>query len=282
MSHREGRRGDGPDARRLLYFDLETTGTDPESDRIVELAAVRPDDDELTVRRYHPGRPIPPGATAVHGIADEDVADAPRFEEEAGRVQQLVEGRILCGYNIRSFDTVMLDLELRRSGQPGLDLERVREVDLMRVWEEMEGGVRTGEAADGAPEGGEGGESPPGSAAGGKGPGWTLSHAVRRFLERELEDAHSAAADTRVLPRLLAALRETHGLSLEEMLVLSRRPDEVDRAGKLRRRRGHVVFAFGKHRGEPVTEHPDYAEWILDADFPSDTKRFIRRLLEST
>lgn len=281
MSHREGRRGDGPDARRLLYFDLETTGTDPESDRIVELAAVRPGDDELTVRRYHPGRPIPPGATAVHGISDEDVADAPRFEEEAGRVQQLVEGRILCGYNIRSFDTVMLDLELRRAGQPGLDLEQVREVDLMRVWEEMEGGVRTGEA-EGASEAAEGGESPPESAAGGKGPGWTLSHAVRRFLERELEDAHTAAADTRVLPRLLAALRETHGLSLEEMLVLSRRPDEVDRAGKLRRRRGDVVFAFGRHRGEPVTEHPDYAQWILEADFPSDTKRYIRRLLDST
>ncbi len=279
MSHREGRRGDGPDARRLLYFDLETTGTDPESDRIVELAAVRPGDDELMVRRYDPGRPIPPAATGVHGIADEDVVDAPPFEEEAGRIQRLVEGRILCGYNIRSFDTVMLDLELRRAGQPGLDLEQVREVDLMRVWEEMEGGVRTAEAPEeaGAAAGTERGSE---ADAGGKGPGWTLSHAVERFLGREVEEAHTAAADTRVLPRLLAAVRETHDLSLEEMLVLSRRPDEVDRAGKLRRRRGEVVFAFGKHRGEPVTENPDYAEWILEADFPSDTKRFIRRLLE--
>ena len=282
MSHREGRRSDGPDARRLLYFDLETTGTDPEADRIVELAAVRPGDDELTVRRYQPGRPIPPGATAVHGIAADDVSDAPPFEEEAGRIQQLVEGRILCGYNIRSFDTVMLDLELRRAGQPGLDLEQVREVDLMRVWEEMEGGVRTAEVPEGESGSGDGTERRSEGEAEAGGPGWTLSHAVERFLERELEEAHTAAADTRVLPELLTALRETHGLSLEEMLVLSRRPDEVDRAGKLRRRRGHVVFAFGKHRGEPVTEHPDYAEWILEADFPSDTKHFVRRLLEST
>ena len=274
MSHREGRRSDGPDARRLLFFDLETTGTDPETDRIVELAAVRPEDEDLLVRRYHPGRPIPPGATAVHGIGDEDVTDAPRFEEEAGRIQQLVRGRILCGYNIRSFDTVLLDFELRRAGLDGIDLERVREVDLMRVWEEMEGGVRVGEDGDGS--GDEGADRV------GKGPGWTLSDAVRRYLEQELEDAHSAAADTVVLPPLLAALREAHGLSLEEMLVLSRRPDEVDRAGKLRRRRGDVVYAFGKHRGEPVLEHPDYARWMLDADFPRDTRRVLERLLESS
>jgi DNA polymerase-3 subunit epsilon len=262
----------GPDDRRLLFFDLETTGTDPESDRIVELAVVRPDEAEPTVRRYDPGRPIPPGATAVHGISDEDVADAPAFGEEAGRVQRLIEERVLCGYNIRSFDTVMLDLELRRAGQPGIDLDRVREVDLMRVWEEMEGGARRPDAD--------------GEAAGepsGKGPGWTLSDAVRRYLARELEEAHSAAGDTRVLPELLDAMRSAHGLGLEEMLVLSRRPDEVDRAGKLRcGRGGTVVFAFGKHRGEPVAEHPDYAEWILGADFPRDTKRALRQVLDGT
>lgn len=279
MSHRTGRRGDGPDAGRLLYLDLETTGTDPESDRIVEMASLRPSDEEPLVRRFHPGRPIPSGATAVHGIADADVADAPRFEEEAVRIQELVERRILCGYNIRSFDTVMLDLELRRSGQTGLDLDRVREVDLMRVWEEMEGGVRTGGTSAGEAIAPGEDEPPPGGE--GSGPGWTLSHAVQRYVGRELEDAHSAGADTRVLPTLRASLRDAHGLSLEEMLVLSRRPDEVDRAGKLRRRRGEVVFAFGKHRGRPVTAHPDYAEWLLEADFPSDTKRFVRRLLES-
>lgn len=259
-----------PDEGRLLYFDLETTGTDPESDRIVELAAVGPDEEEPLVRRYNPGRPIPPGATAVHGISDDDVADAPAFEEEAGWVQELIEGRVLCGYNIRSFDTVMLDLELRRAGQPGVDLDRVREVDLLRVWEEMEGGVRTAGERSSGPDGRGGDDAPR----------WTLSHAVRRYLGRDLEGAHSAAGDTRVLPRLLDAMREAHGLGLEEMLVLSRRPDEVDRAGKLRRRRGEVVFAFGKHRGEPVTEHPDYARWILDADFPRDTKRALETFLE--
>lgn len=269
---------EGPDAGRLLFFDLETTGTDPESDRIVELAAARPGEREPQVRRYHPGRPIPPGATAVHGISDEDVADAPRFEEEAARVQAMFEGRILCGYNIRSFDTVMLDLELRRAGRSGLDLDRVREVDLMRVWEEMEGGARAGAGSDGSGKGAEGRRG----EGGRRGPGWTLADAVRRYLGRDLRDAHTAAADTRVLPGLLEAVRAEHGLSLEEMLVLSRRPDEVDRSGKLRRRRGKVVFAFGKHRGEPVEAHRDYAEWILEADFPRDTKRALRRLLEES
>ncbi len=249
-----------------LHFDLETTGLDPDAARIVELAAV--DDDEAGpaqtelgfgreptwLRRYRPDVPIPEEAARVHGITDRDVADAPRFADEAAEVQRLFEGRVLCGYNLRAYDTPLLDAELRRAGQPGLDLEAVREIDLYRVWARL------------SPTEGRGRR--------------TLEAAVARYLGRTLVDAHAAAADTLVLPELLAAMRDEHGLSPEEMVELSVAPDEVDRAGKLRREGGEVVFAFGRHAGEPVTERRDYVDWILGADFPSETKRILRRLVE--
>lgn len=266
-----------------LYFDLETTGLDPYTARIVELAAVEegaaeepaPDVEEgedeaaahqlnlrlalerepTVLRRYHPGVSIPAGASAVHGITDRDVAEAPRFEEEAAELQRLFEGRVLCGYNVRAYDTPLLDAELRRAGQPGLDLEGVSEIDLYRVWCRLEPSEERGSR--------------------------TLEAAVRRYLGRTLEDAHAAAADALVLPDLRGAIRAEHGLSRDDLRELSVGPDEVDRAGKLRREAGEVVFAFGRHAGEPVTERPDYVAWILRADFPEETKRILRELTAS-
>jgi DNA polymerase-3 subunit epsilon len=203
-------------------------------------------------RLFHPGVRIPEEASRVHGITDRDVADAPRFAEAAAEMQGMFEGRTLCGYNVRAFDTPLLDAELRRAGQPGLDLESVEEIDLYRVWTALE----------------------PAEGSGYR----TLERAVERYLGRTLVDAHAAAADTRVLPELLEAMRERHGLGREELLELSDPPDEVDRAGKLRRADGEVVFAFGKHAGEPVARHPDYVDWMLDADFPRQTKRILRRV----
>lgn len=238
-----------------LFFDLETTGLDPARARIVELGAVDGREDPFALayhRRFHPGVSIPEGASRVHGITDRDVADAPRFPERAAEVQRLFEGRTLCGYNLRSFDTPLLDAELRRADQAGLDLEGVEEIDLFRVWSSLE----------------------PAEGRGLR----TLEAAVERFLGRRHGEAHGAAADARVLPELLEAMREAHGLDREEMLELSAPPSEVDRAGKLRRRDGEIVFAFGKHAGEPVAGHPDYVDWMLGADFPEETKRILRRL----
>lgn len=253
-----------------LYFDLETTGLDPDSARIVELAAV--DEEEARaeaavgagqtelglgreptyLRRFHPGVPIPEAAARVHGITDRDVADAPRFADEAAEIQRMFEGRVLCGYNLRSFDTPLLDAELRRADQAGLDLEAVREIDLFRVWTRL------------APTEGRGMR--------------TLGAAVVRYLGRPLDEAHAAAADTLVLPELLAAMRDAHGLAPEEMVELSVASGEMDRAGKLRREGGVVVFAFGRHAGEAVGDHPDYVDWMLRSNFASETKRILRRL----
>lgn len=201
---------------------------------------------DVYLQRFDPGRPIPPEATAVHGITDEDVEGEPRFEDRAGEIQRMFRDEVLCGYNIRRYDTLILDAELRRAGQPGLDLGQVREVDLYRVWREVE------------PR--------------------SLASAVRRYLGRDHDGAHTAEADAGVLPPLMRAMARVHGLDMGDLLRLSRKPDEVDRARRLRVQDGEVVFNFGLHEGEPIRDHEDYLDWMLSRDFPEETKERIRRL----
>lgn len=126
----------------MLFLDIEATGTDPHRDRILELAFLEaePDGDGgfrrqgIRVRRYDPGVPSPEDAIEVHGIRTEDAAGAPAVAEDAARVQAIVEGEVLCAYNGRRFDTLILDAELRWAGQPGLDLGEAVEIDPYRVW----------------------------------------------------------------------------------------------------------------------------------------------------
>ncbi|MFP3947117.1 MAG: exonuclease domain-containing protein [Longimicrobiales bacterium] len=245
---------------RAFFFDLETTGTDPYGDRVVEIAAVVADRHgagwEVVARwqhLVHPGRFIPEAATAVHGISDDDVADAPIFEELAPQIQEAVRGCVLVGYNIRAFDTVLLDRELRLAGEDGLERDEwdrivVPEVDLYEVWRRSE------------PR--------------------TLEEALFRFAGIDLGDrAHGAEADTEGLPDLTVGMARTFGLDLEEMAELSTPEWEVDRDGRFRREDGEVVFNFGKHRGAPAASAPDYLQWMLTSDFPPETKAFCRLIL---
>src|SRR5258706_5481157 len=108
-----------PLSQPLAFFDLETTGTDPLRDKIVEIALVRIDpsgDREATTRRINPGRPIPAEATAVHGIRDEDVADAPPFSQLARGLLDVLKYADLAGFNVRRFDVPLLDREFREGG----------------------------------------------------------------------------------------------------------------------------------------------------------------------
>lgn len=244
-----------------IYLDIESTGTEPLRDRIVELAMVvdRPHPrkasaaERFTVcQRHDPGVPIPEEAAEVHGIRGEDVSDEEPFSHAASYYQGLLEDAdVLVGFNLRSFDVPMLDAELRRAGEPGIDLEAVREVDLYRLWLRWEDR--------------------------------TLSTAVERFLGRELDGAHAADSDAEALVPLLETMARHYGRDPSDLESLAEEsvPDhEVDRSGKLLRVDGEVCFAFGKHRGEPVREYPEYADWVLGADFPEDTKRCVREELE--
>ncbi len=241
---------------KLIFLDFEGTGTDPHNDRIVEICMLVSDGDDL-ITRVNPGVPIPAEATAVHGITNDDVRDAPPFRRLARVIQQLIDGAVLIGYSCRRYDTVLLDAELRRAGQPGLPLDeegriQVQEIDLYQLWMRSE------------PR--------------------TLVAAAKRFAGVDLENAHSAEADTRVLPHLLAGMRAAFGLgeaSIEEMCALCVPDGAVDRDGKfLRREDGVVVFNFSNSKGKPVHDDPGLLRWMLNKDFSPETKAIARRFLD--
>ncbi|HZN55520.1 MAG TPA: 3'-5' exonuclease [Candidatus Polarisedimenticolaceae bacterium] len=244
--------------RPLAFFDLETTGIDPQRDKIVEIAVVRVDpggSSAAKTRRIDPERPIPPEATAVHGIRDEDVAGAPTFRQVARGILDFLADSDLAGFNVRRFDVPLLDREFRDCGLD-LALTQRRVIDAMSIFHRKE------------PR--------------------DLAAAVKHFLGREHAGAHGAAADVAAtvevldaelarypdLPRTVAALEDwCHPV-----------PDgAVDRGGKFVLREGVVVFGFGRQRGRPLSEvarlQRDYLEWILKQDFPDDARALVERAL---
>ena len=234
---------------KYLAFDIEATGLDPFKDRIIELAIVRAQDGiVLFNERMNPGMRIPPRSTRIHGLTNADLWHCERFSFFARQLQELIHDSVLVGFGSRRFDTLMLDAELQRAGEQGIDLEHAREIDLNRVWVASE------------PR--------------------SLHAAVDRFLGHSHDDAHRALADAEVLPALLRAMGRRWGHGIDDLIVLSRLPDEVDRSGRLRfdRASDQVVFAFGQYRGEPISDHEPYLDWMLTSDFPPDTKAVIRAL----
>jgi DNA polymerase-3 subunit epsilon len=240
----------------LAIIDLETTGTDPQSDRIVEIGLIKVTPDGRRCRRVfrlNPGVPIPPAATEVHGIADEDVADEPQFADVAADLLGVLDGCDLCGFNLKRFDLRVLHAEFIRAGK-ALSLQGRAIVDAMEIFFAYE-------KRD-------------------------LAAAVRFYLDREHENAHSAGADAMATAAVLDAM-----LARYEELPRSppglhqhfRDPNAVDSNGCFVRVGGEVRFTFGKHRGQPLDSvaraKPDYLKWMLDQDFFDDTKAVVRRAL---
>lgn len=254
--------------RDLVFLDLETTGSgepDPDRDRIVEFSFLEGGlgDPEPWTKLVDPGEPIPEERTEVHGISDEDVADAWPFDHYAEAVQRTVEDAVLVGFNSRSYDVPILDRELRDAGRPGLERSDSGfivhpEIDLRVAWLEHE------------PR--------------------SLEGAVGRFAGSSLgEDAHSAEADAAVLPEVLFGMIRDLGLTdpdgetgdgIEDLVEECSRPGAMDRAGCFRRREdGVVVFDFSKNRGKPVRDELGMLRWMLDRDFPEETRRLCRHFL---
>lgn len=239
----------------LAYLDTESTGKDPATARIVEICILR--DGSAWTQRFNPGVPIPAEATAKHGITDEDVRDCPRFEQLAAYIQEAIADRVLCGHNVRLYDSILIDAELRRAAQPGLrdgsGTIFVREIDTLEMLKQLEQR--------------------------------TLSAALKRITGVELgDDAHGAEADTRAVATLLEGIIQKYGLglaSVDELCALSVPPGEVDRAGSFRRDENGVIrFAFGKHRGEPVHSQPSYLSWICRSDFSDETRGYAEQFLD--
>ena len=242
--------------RPLVFFDIETTGLDLRTDRIIELAFIKvtPQGDVLErERRFNPGMPIPPEATAVHGITDEDVADEVAFCRTASSLVSLLEGCDLSGFNVRRFDIPMLMEELKRCGVE-LSLDGRRIVDMQNIFHREE-------RRD-------------------------LTAAARFYLAREHEEAHTALGDIRTSAAVLGAqldryahlprdLDGLHAYCEEYAPILT----EVDRW--FRGEEGERVFRRGKHRGQALAEvareAPDYLLWMMGAeDMDEDVVAIVR------
>lgn len=244
--------------RPLAFFDLETTGTDPANDRIVEVSVlvVRPGgaEDRFT-RRVNPGRAIPAEATAVHGIGDADVRDCPAFKEIAPQLGRLLVGCDLAGFNVIGYDLPLLEAEFARASEPFSRAGR-RLVDAQRIFHLKE------------PR--------------------NLGAAVRFYVGREHVGAHGAEADTLAALEVLdAQLARYDDLprDVEGLARLCKPEGWVDSQGKIRWQAGEPVLGFGQHRGKSlrrmVQSEASYLRWIVDkSDLPSDTKWVVREAMQ--
>ena len=244
--------------RPLVFFDLETTGTDPATDRIVEISVLRVETDgsrSSRTRRTNPERPIPAEAAAVHGIRDEDVADEPTFRQIARGFLDFLEGADLAGFNLLRFDVPLLDREFRDCGLD-LGLSDRQVVDVMIVFHRKE-------RRD-------------------------LAAAVEFYLGRSHEGGHSAEADVTVTAEVLEAQLERYDDLPRDVAGLAgwcnpAPPDAVDREGKFVWRNGQAVLGFGRLRGRPLEDvaqtERNYLEWIVRSDFPADAKEIVARAL---
>lgn len=246
--------------RPLIFFDIESTGVDPQKDRIVELAAIKicPDGtQEERCRRFNPLRPIPAEATAVHGISDSDVKDLPPFSRYAkgeNGIAAFFAGCDMGGFNIISFDIPLLKAELERAGE-NLDITDIAVVDAFRIFTTKE------------PR--------------------TLEAALKFYCGRDHLDSHSALGDVKATIDVLASQLERYDdlpPSPAELDKAVRHPDAVDRMGKLKVVEGQVTVTFGKHRNRTLkdlaTQEPAYLSWIIDNAVIPDAEQLIRDALD--
>lgn len=241
--------------RPLAVFDLEATGLNKRTDRIVSLALVRyepPGTAEQVHYLLNPGIPIPEEATAIHGITDEDVKDAPTFSEMAEVIERHFEGADLAGYNILGYDIQMLTEEFARANRP-FSLEGRRILDAQRIF-------FRNEPRD-------------------------LGAALRYYCGADHENSHDALGDVLATIRVLGGQFERYPELPAEMDALNdycdpRDPSWADRTGRLKWAKGEVVFNFGKFQGQSlrdtVVNDPNFITWLLRSDFPNDTKQIVR------
>lgn len=239
-------------SRPLVVLDTETTGLDARTERLVEIAAIKYTPGRVPrvfCRRLHPGRAIPPQATAVHGITDADVAGCPQFAEVAPRLFRFLADADLAGYNV-VFDLQFLVAEFGRCGLD-LPLDGRAVIDPMRIFHRRE------------PR--------------------NLAAAVVFYCGRT-HNAHSALADANAAAAVLDAQLARYGDLPRSPPDLHRHLIPVDADGKFRVNEGEIVFGFGKHLGRRLDEvahdDPDYLAWMLDQNFLPDTKAVVRSALE--
>ncbi len=241
----------------IVFFDLETTGTNIVKDRIVEISYLKvfPNGKkEVKTRRLNPEMPIPAEATAVHGITNEDVKDCSTFKQIAKSLADQIEGCDLAGFNSSRFDVPLLVEEFLRANVD-IDLTKRKLIDVQVIFHKKE------------PR--------------------TLEAAYRFYCDKTLEDAHSAEADTLATYEVLKAQLEKYPDLENDMEKLAADfaayNNNVDFSGRIvLDDNGIEVFNFGKHKGKSVAEvlkrEPSFYAWMMDSEFPLNTKQVLTKI----
>jgi DNA polymerase-3 subunit epsilon len=237
----------------IVFFDLETTGINIAADRIVELSYLKIELNGNEISKtmlINPTIPIPPESTEIHGITDEDVKDAPTFLSIAKNLAREIEGCDLAGYNSNKFDIPLLAEEFLRA-DADIDMTKRKFIDVQVIFHKMEQR--------------------------------TLGAAYRFYCDRDLENAHSAEADTRATYEILKAQLDRYPNLQNDVSALaefSTHNRNVDFAGRIIYNDKKLeVFNFGKYKGQSVEEvlakDPGYYGWLINGDFPLHTKKVI-------
>jgi len=242
--------------RPLCFFDLETTGINITTDRIVEIAVLKLHPDEKTEKQVwlvNPEMPIPKEVSEIHGITDDKVADAPTFKEISKNIYNFIKGSDLAGYNSDRFDIPLLMEEFLRS-EIDFETKNLRTIDVQTIFHKMEQR--------------------------------NLTAALKFYCNKKLENAHSAMVDTQA----------THDVLMSQLEIYSDLEPSISFLSDFTTRRktadfaGYIVFnndskesfSFGKYKGQTVEDvlekEPGYFGWLLKADFPLYTKKILTQI----
>ncbi len=240
----------------LVFFDLETTGINIATDRIVEISILKVNPngkEEIYTQRVNPIISIPKEVSDIHGITNEDVVNEPTFNEIAQKVSDLIKGCDLAGFNSNRFDIPLLAEEMLRS-KVDFDMKNRLAIDVQTIFHKMEQR--------------------------------NLSAGYRFYCDKELENAHSAEADTLATYEILKAQidkydeLENDTKKLSEFSIQRKRADFAGFI--LFNDQNEEIFSFGKYKGRKVSdvlnENPGYFNWIQNADFPLYTKKVLTEI----
>jgi DNA polymerase III subunit epsilon len=253
----------------IAFIDLETTGINISKDRIVEICIAKANIDgsvDVKTKRINPTIPIPLESSLIHGIYDEDIINEPTFRQLAKSLSQFLDGCDLAGFNSNRFDIPMLVEEFLRVDNDIFDVKNRRFVDAQKIFHLME------------PR--------------------TLVAAYKFYCNKSLENAHSAEADTIATLEVVCAQVEKYaGVKMKNEKGEEFEPikNDIDTLHQLSSQnlvdfaqrmilnnKGEVVFNFGKNAGKKVEEvlkkEPQYYDWIINNDFPLDTKRKLTEI----
>lgn len=242
--------------RPLAFIDLETTGINVSTDRIVELSILKINPngkEEWMSTRVNPQMPIPPKTTAIHGIKDEDVANSPTFKEVAKNLAAFIEGCDLAGYNAIKFDIPVLAEEFLRVNID-FNFRKRRYIDVQVIFHKKEQR--------------------------------TLTAAYLFYCKKDMKNAHSSKADTAATYEVLKSQLDRYEdleNDIEKLADYSSFNNNVDFAGRIiLDENGIEIFNFGKHKGKPVevvfNSEPAYYSWMMNGDFPLYTKKVLTEI----